>query len=104
MVIVVTTTTASRAAQPFPAPDMIPPSVVVGFLRTSIAGAAEPTACGILVATGGYAQGERRVMEFRLLGPVEVRVGTHRLDVGQPRQRVVLAALLCDAGRVVGRD
>ena len=42
--------------------------------------------------------------QFRLLGPVEVWVGDRRIDVGQPRQRAVLAALLVDAGRVVPRE
>jgi len=44
------------------------------------------------------------MVEFRLLGPVEVWVGDRRIDVGQPRQRAVLAALLVDAGRVVPRE
>jgi DNA-binding SARP family transcriptional activator len=39
--------------------------------------------------------------EFRLFGPVEMWVGGRRIDVGQPRQRAVLAALLVDAGQVV---
>jgi DNA-binding SARP family transcriptional activator/tetratricopeptide (TPR) repeat protein len=42
------------------------------------------------------------MVDFRLLGPVEVWAGPRRLDAGQPRQRTVLAALLADAGRVVG--
>jgi DNA-binding SARP family transcriptional activator len=41
------------------------------------------------------------VVEFRLLGPVEVVAAGQALDAGQPRQRAVLAALLVDAGRVV---
>jgi DNA-binding SARP family transcriptional activator/tetratricopeptide (TPR) repeat protein len=40
-------------------------------------------------------------VEFRLLGPVEVLVSGRVVDVGQPRQRTVLAALLVDAGRFV---
>jgi DNA-binding SARP family transcriptional activator len=40
-------------------------------------------------------------VEFRLLGPVEVRVGSSRLDLGTPQQRAVLAALAVDAGRPV---
>jgi DNA-binding SARP family transcriptional activator/tetratricopeptide (TPR) repeat protein len=43
-------------------------------------------------------------VEFRLLGPVEMRVGERRVDAGPPRQRAVLAALLVDAGRVVPID
>jgi tetratricopeptide (TPR) repeat protein len=41
------------------------------------------------------------MVEFRLLGPVEVWAGGRLVDVGQPRQRSVLAALLVDAGRLV---
>jgi DNA-binding SARP family transcriptional activator/tetratricopeptide (TPR) repeat protein len=43
-------------------------------------------------------------MEFRVLGPVEVRSGEHALAVGHPRQRAVLAVLLLEAGRVVPAD
>jgi DNA-binding SARP family transcriptional activator len=39
--------------------------------------------------------------EFRLLGPVEARISAQVVDVGPPRQRTVLAALLVDAGSVV---
>src|SRR5215813_13831220 len=39
--------------------------------------------------------------EFRLLGPVEVRIGGRSLDTGRPHQRAMLAALLVDVGRVV---
>jgi len=41
------------------------------------------------------------VREFRLLGPVEVWKDGRRLDSGPPQQRIALAALLVDAGRVV---
>jgi DNA-binding SARP family transcriptional activator len=41
------------------------------------------------------------MIECRLLGAVEVRVGQRSVDVGQPRQRAVLAALAVDAGRLV---
>ncbi|MBG0565837.1 AfsR/SARP family transcriptional regulator [Actinoplanes aureus] len=43
-------------------------------------------------------------MEFRLLGPVEARTAAGPVDIGQPRQRAVLAALLVDAGRPVPMD
>ncbi|MFI7547404.1 BTAD domain-containing putative transcriptional regulator [Actinoplanes sp. NPDC049599] len=39
--------------------------------------------------------------EIRLLGPVEVRADGLVFDIGEPRRRTVLAALLVDAGRVV---
>jgi len=44
------------------------------------------------------------LIEFRVLGPVEVSAGGRRVDAGQPRQRAVLAALLADAGRPVPVD
>ena len=42
--------------------------------------------------------------EFRLLGAVEIWAAGRQVDAGQPRQRVVLAALLVDAGRLVVWD
>lgn len=43
-------------------------------------------------------------LEFRLLGPVEIRTGGGRVDVGPARQRGVLAALAVDPGRLVLLD
>ncbi|MFJ4782137.1 AfsR/SARP family transcriptional regulator [Streptomyces sp. NPDC088794] len=40
-------------------------------------------------------------MDLRLLGPLELWAAGRRLDLGQPRQRAVLAALGADAGRPV---
>jgi DNA-binding SARP family transcriptional activator/tetratricopeptide (TPR) repeat protein len=40
-------------------------------------------------------------MEFRLLGEVQLQVGGESLDLGTPRQQMVLAALAVDAGRPV---
>ncbi len=40
-------------------------------------------------------------MHFRLLGPLEVAIGTKSLELGSSRQRVVLAMLILHAGRVV---
>lgn len=40
-------------------------------------------------------------MEFRILGPLEVTAGEHRLELRGPRQQAVLAALLLNAGSVV---
>jgi DNA-binding SARP family transcriptional activator len=45
--------------------------------------------------------GGPELIEFRLLGPVEVWAGGRRVEVGQPRQRAVLAVLAADAGRTV---
>ena len=39
--------------------------------------------------------------EFCLLGPVEVWADGRRLDAGPPQQRLILAVLLADVGRVV---
>jgi DNA-binding SARP family transcriptional activator/tetratricopeptide (TPR) repeat protein len=51
---------------------------------------------------GTGASGVRGDMaEYRLLGPVEVSASGQQIDLGQPRQRTVLAALLIDAGRMV---
>ena len=43
-------------------------------------------------------------MDFGLLGPLRVREGTRQVFVSAPRQRVLLAALLLSAGRVVSVD
>jgi DNA-binding SARP family transcriptional activator/tetratricopeptide (TPR) repeat protein len=40
-------------------------------------------------------------MDFRVLGPLEVRAGGAALEVGPPQQGTVLAALTVDAGRLV---
>lgn len=40
-------------------------------------------------------------MEFKILGPLEVSVGSHRLDLGGIRQQMVLATLLLSANTVV---
>ena len=50
-------------------------------------------------------EGEGRVLiEFRLLGQVEVWRDGNRVEVGGPKQRAVLSALLVRAGRVVSLD
>lgn len=41
---------------------------------------------------------------FSILGPLEVRHGAAPVRVGGPRQRALLALLLCNANRVVSRD
>ncbi|MEW1699151.1 BTAD domain-containing putative transcriptional regulator [Streptomyces sp. NPDC091278] len=43
-------------------------------------------------------------MDFRLLGEIEVRSAGRSLDVGTPRQQVVLAALLVDARRPIALE
>ena len=42
-----------------------------------------------------------RVLDFRILGPLEVTSEDGPIPLGGPRQRAVLAALLLRAGRVV---
>ncbi|HXT44714.1 MAG TPA: BTAD domain-containing putative transcriptional regulator [Pseudonocardiaceae bacterium] len=46
----------------------------------------------------------RAGFEFKLLGPLEVSIGGHPVSVGAAKQRVVLASLLVDTGRVVTVD
>jgi peptide/nickel transport system substrate-binding protein len=43
-------------------------------------------------------------IEFRVLGPIEVRVGDSPLRIGGPRQRALLAFLLLSANEIVSRD
>jgi DNA-binding SARP family transcriptional activator len=43
-------------------------------------------------------------LEFRILGPLEVRLNGVPVRVGGPKQRALLALLLCHANRVVSRD
>jgi ABC-type transport system substrate-binding protein/DNA-binding SARP family transcriptional activator len=43
-------------------------------------------------------------LEFGILGPLEVKAGGAPVRVGGPRQRALLALLLCHANRVVSRD
>ena len=44
------------------------------------------------------------MLEYRLLGPVQVYDDGRLIEARPPRQRLVLAALLVDAGEVVGWD
>jgi YVTN family beta-propeller protein len=44
------------------------------------------------------------VLDIRLLGPVEVRVGEQVLDIGGPKQRVLLAVLALSANQPVPRQ
>ena len=43
-------------------------------------------------------------MEFRMLGPLEVREGDRSFPLGSPKQRALLALLLLKANRVVPRE
>lgn len=43
-------------------------------------------------------------MEFRVLGPVEVRDGDARVQLGGPKRRALLAVMLLNANRVVAVD
>ena len=43
-------------------------------------------------------------MEYRVLGPLEVRIDGELVKLGGPRQRALLAMLLLSANRVVSRD
>ena len=44
------------------------------------------------------------MIDYRLLGPLEVTAGGHALDVGGPKQRALLAILLLHANQPVPRD
>ena len=46
----------------------------------------------------------RRDLEFRILGPLEVRRGGEPIALGGPKQHALLAILLLNANRVVSRD
>ncbi|MGI8449571.1 MAG: AfsR/SARP family transcriptional regulator, partial [Streptosporangiaceae bacterium] len=67
-----------------------------------------PTAVRTGTAAHGRLTGDRRgealAVDFGLLGPLRVRDGTRQVSVSAPRQRVLLAALLLSAGRVVSLD
>jgi DNA-binding SARP family transcriptional activator len=53
----------------------------------------------------GAASGQREgVIEFGLLGTLEVRAGDELLPLGQPKQRALLALLLLHANRVLARE
>ena len=43
-------------------------------------------------------------MQFRILGPLEVLDGQHRVELGRPKQRALLAVLLVHANQVVALD
>ena len=43
-------------------------------------------------------------MQFRILGPLEVLDGQRRVELGRPKQRLLLAVLLVHANRVVALD
>src|SRR6478752_7922880 len=45
-----------------------------------------------------------RRLEFRILGPLTVRVDGATVPIGGPKQRALLALLLLSANRVVPRD
>jgi DNA-binding SARP family transcriptional activator len=46
----------------------------------------------------------KRKLEFRLLGPLEVRDELGQVSLGTPQQRALLAVLLLNANQVVSRD
>src|SRR6516225_6109489 len=80
---------ASFARRPFK-------NLSIRYLRGELAKAAR------LGETSGGDVGSR--LEFRILGPLEVRLNGAPVRVGGPKQRALLALLLCNANRVVSRD
>jgi YVTN family beta-propeller protein len=53
---------------------------------------------------GSIEAGTEKVMEFLILGPLEVRDGGRLVALGGPQQRAVLAMLVLSANEVVSRD
>src|SRR4051794_4127362 len=43
-------------------------------------------------------------MEFRILGDFELLAGGHRVELGPAKQRILLAAMVVEAGRTVTAD
>ena len=43
-------------------------------------------------------------MKFRILGPLDIAIGSERLELGGTRQQVVMATLLLSANKVVSMD
>ena len=48
--------------------------------------------------------GGRTIVEFRILGPLEVQADGHQLQLGGRKQRALLVVLLLNANEVVSRD
>ena len=79
-----------------------PCAMVGGLVRAAGAGPREGHGGRAEAGEPGAGRvGRGSVAEFRLLGLVETWSGGRRVPMGQPRQRLVLAALLVDAGRPV---
>jgi DNA-binding SARP family transcriptional activator len=57
-----------------------------------------------LAVDATHLRAQQPPLEFLVLGPVEVRRGTHVLPLGGPRQRALLALLLIERGRAVSVD
>ena len=57
-----------------------------------------------LTACSQYCRALSRRLDFRILGPLEVRDGSEVLRLGGPRQRSLLAVLLLHADEVVSSD
>ena len=56
------------------------------------------------LSTAGVGARTAGMMEFRILGPLEVLVDGGALDLGGPKQRALLAFLVIEANRVVSSD
>src|SRR5690242_19734200 len=82
--------------------------VSVAWRRFKIASRlSQPRELAAAGRSGGYCSWGVAVeagLVFGILGPLEVRLSGSLVPVGGPRQRALLALLLCHANRVVSRD
>lgn len=53
------------------------------------------------MAPGPQCAGTERDIQFGVLGPLQVNVGSAPIQVGTPKQRAVLAMLVANANRAV---
>src|SRR6476619_4554620 len=65
---------------------------------------AEPASRRLALALTVWFAGAEAAMEFRILGPIELRVNDVPLPLGGPKQRALLALLFLRSNTVVPRD
>jgi DNA-binding SARP family transcriptional activator len=72
--------------------------------RKGMMGPGGPRRASRVGAAGRRALGGGGAVQFRILGPVEVLDGQRLVELGRPKQRVLLAVLLVHANQVVALD